>query len=113
MVVGRVIITAIRDTKIAIIVVAKMVAISVALAIGLDIAGAAEIPFALAIVLVAALIGVYGRIGDTVSPLRPAPLCLLPLLYLTKNFTANNLQQTHYQHEHTNETFERYLYSYD
>ena len=105
MVVERVIITAIRDTKIAMIVVAKMVAISVALAIGLDIAGA--------VVLVTALIGVYGRVGDTVSPLRPAPLCLLPLLYLTKNFTANNLQQIHYQHEHTNETFERYLYSYD
>ena len=50
MVVGRVIITAIRDTKIAMIAVAKMVAISVALAIGLGIAGA--------VVLVTALIGV-------------------------------------------------------
>lgn len=50
MVVGRVIITAIRDTKIATGVVAKMVAISVALAIGLDIAGA--------VVLVTALKGV-------------------------------------------------------
>ena len=105
MVVGKVIITAIRDTKMAMIVVAKMVAISVALVIGLDIAGA--------VVLVTALIGVYGRVRDTVSHLRPAPLSLLSLLYLAKNFTANNLQQTHYQHEHTNETFERYLHSYD
>ena len=66
-----------------------MVAISIALAIVLDIAGAAEIPFALAIALVAALTGVCGRVEDTVSHLRPAPLSLLPLLYLAKNFTAN------------------------
>ena len=63
------------------IVVAKMVAISVALAIGLDIAGAVEIPFALAIVLVAALLEVIGRIG-TLFPLPPASLSLLPLLLL-------------------------------
>lgn len=62
MVVGRVIITAIRDTKIAMIVVAKMVAISVALAIGLDIAGA--------VVLVTALVGVIERNG-TLFPLPP------------------------------------------
>ena len=81
--------TAIRDTKIAMIVVAKMVAISVALAIGLDIAGAAEIPFALAIALVAALLEVIGRNG-TLSPLQSASLSLLPLPLLTlKNFTAN------------------------
>ena len=61
MVVGRVI-TAIRDTKIAMILVAKMVAISVALAIGLDIAGA--------VVLVTALLGVIGRDG-TLSPSPP------------------------------------------
>ena len=73
MVVGRVIITAIRDTKIAMIVVAKMVAISVALAIGLDIAGA--------VVLVTALIGVIGRNG-TLFPLPPTSLSLLPLLFL-------------------------------
>ena len=47
MVVGRVIITAIRDAKIAMIIVAKMVAISVALAIGLDIAGAVVLVTAL------------------------------------------------------------------
>lgn len=70
MVVGRVIITAIRDTKIAMIVVAKIVAISVALVIGLGIAGAAEIPFALAIVLVAALLEVIRRI----RALFPLPL---------------------------------------
>ena len=58
-----------------------MVAISVALAIGLDIAGAAEIPFALAIVLVAALLEVIGRNG-TLSPSPPASLFLLPLLLL-------------------------------
>ena len=58
-----------------------MVAISVALAIGLDIAGA--------VLLVTALKGVCGRVGDTVSPLRPTPLSLLPLLLYTKNFTAN------------------------
>ena len=62
MVVGRVIITAIRDTKIAMIVVAKMVAISVALAIGLDIAGA--------VVLVTALLEVIGGCG-TLSPSPP------------------------------------------
>ena len=61
MVVGRVIITAIRDTKIA-MTVAKMVAISVALAIGLDIAGA--------VVLVTALLGVTGRDG-ALSPSPP------------------------------------------
>ena len=81
MVVGRVIITAIRDTKIAMIVVAKMVAISVALAIGLDIAGA--------VVLVTARLGVTGGNG-TLFPLPPASLSLLPLPLLTlKNFTAN------------------------
>ena len=73
MVVGRVIITAIRDTKIAMIVVAKMVAISVALAIGLDIAGA--------VVLVTALVGVIEGCG-TLFPLPPASLSLLPLLLL-------------------------------
>ena len=62
MVVGRVIITAIRDTKIATRVVAKMVAISIALAIGLDIAGA--------VVLATALLEVTGRIG-TLFPLSP------------------------------------------
>ena len=62
MVVGRVIITAIRDTKIAMIVVAKIVAISVALAIGLDIAGA--------VVLVTVLLKVIGRNG-TLSPSPP------------------------------------------
>ena len=62
MVVGRVIITAIRDTKIAMIVVAKMVAISVALAIGLDIAGA--------VVLVTALLEVIEGSGR-LSPLPP------------------------------------------
>ena len=55
------------------IVVAKMVAISVALAIGLDIAGA--------VVLVTALLEVIGRIG-TLSPSPPASLSLLPLLLL-------------------------------
>ena len=97
MVVGRVIITAIRDTKIAMIVVAKMVAISVALAIGLDIAG----------------LEVIGRNGT----LSPAPtlttLSTTFATFINKNFTANNSQQTHYQHEHINKTFERYLYSYD
>lgn len=73
MVVGRVIITAIRDTKIATRIVAKMVAISVALAIGLGIAGA--------VVLVTALLEVIGRNG-TLSPLLPASLSLLPLLFL-------------------------------
>ena len=73
MVVGRVIITAIRDTKIAMIVVAKMVAISVALAIGLDIAGA--------VLLVTALLGVTGGCG-ILFPLSPTSLSLLPLLLL-------------------------------
>ena len=101
MVVGRVIITATIVVIMVIIAICKIVTKMTTI----EVVGA--------VVLVTALIGVYGRVGDTVSPLRPAPLCLLPLLYLTKNFTANNLQQTHYQHEHTNDTFERYLYSYD
>ena len=101
MVVGRVIITA------------TVVIITVTIAICKIVTKMTTIEVAGAVVLVTALVGVYGRVGDTVSPLRPAPLSLLPLLYLTKNFTANNSQQTHYQHEHTNETFERYLYSYD
>ena len=55
------------------IVVAKMVAISVALAIGLDIAGA--------VLLVTALLEIIGRNG-TLFPLPPASLSLLPLLLL-------------------------------
>ena len=55
------------------IVVAKMVAISVALAIGLDIA--------VAVVLVTALLGVRGRNG-TLFPSPLSPLSLLPLLFL-------------------------------
>ena len=73
MVVGRVIITAIRDTKIAMIVVAKIVAISVALAIGLDIAEA--------VVLVTVLLKVIGR-DEALSPSPPSPLSLLLLLLL-------------------------------
>ena len=96
-----------------VIMIATVVVITVTIAICTIVTKMTTIEVAGAVVLVTALIGVYGRVGDTVSPLRPAPLCLLPLLYLTKNFTANNSQQTHYQHEHTNETLERYLYSYD
>ena len=83
MVVGRVIITA------------TVVVIMVTIAICKIVTKMTTIEVVGAVVLVTALIGVYGRVGDTVSPLRPAPLCLLPLLSPTKNFTANNLQQTH------------------
>lgn len=55
----------------------------------------------------------YRTDEDTVSVPTLTTLPTAVTTFINKNFTATNLQQTHNYHEHINETFKRYLYSYD
>lgn len=65
----------------------------------------------LAIELVAALLRVREGVRDTISAPTSFTLPTTFAILTLKNFTANNLQQTHYQHEHFEKVLEGYRYS--